>query len=143
MTFYLASLAAGLLFAIGLALSGMTLPVKVIGFLDLFGDWDPSLAFVMGGALVTFGVGYRLVLARRDRPLCGPAFEIPQATRITPRLIGGATLFGIGWGMAGYCPGPAIASVVTGSMPLLSFLGAMLAAMWLVKHVAPKESTHS
>ena len=143
MAFYLSALAAGLLFAAGLALSGMTLPSKVIGFLDVFVDWDPALAFVMGGALITFGIGYRLVLGRRTRPLFAQQFEIPHATEITPRLIGGATLFGIGWGMAGYCPGPAIASVVTGSIPLLSFLGAMLVSMWLVKRLAPKENKNS
>ncbi|HZY33614.1 MAG TPA: DUF6691 family protein, partial [Rhodanobacter sp.] len=99
--------AAGLLFGLGLSLGGMTQPAVVLGFLDIFGAWDPRLVFVMAGAVLTTAVGYRLVL-RRPRPLLAERFQWPTSRRIDVRLVGGAALFGIGWGIAGYCPGPAL-----------------------------------
>lgn len=100
--------AAGLVFGAGLALSGMTLPEKVLGFLDLGGQWDPSLLFVLGGAVGVAGVLFPLILRRRT-PLLATVFELPRATRIDRPLAIGAVLFGLGWGLSGYCPGPAIA----------------------------------
>lgn len=96
----LAAFGCGLLFAIGLAISGMTQTSKVLGFLDFFGSWDPSLMFVMGGAVLTYAVGYRLIL-RRSTPLLGPAFVLPDRSQITPSLVVGAAIFGIGWGLSG------------------------------------------
>ncbi len=124
----LAGLVAGILFGLGLGLAGMTDPAIVLGFLDVAGDWNPALAFVMGGALAVTFAGYRLVL-RRPRPLWAQRFHLPTATAIDARLLGGAALFGIGWGLAGWCPGPAIASLGGASGPLLAFLAAMLAGL--------------
>jgi uncharacterized membrane protein YedE/YeeE len=119
-------LAAGLLFAIGLGISGMTQPAKVSGFLDFFGHWDPSLAFVMGGAVGVYFVAYRLV-----RRLRGPGFAALPSMPIDARLVGGAALFGVGWGLSGFCPGPALASVGAGAHAALWFVPAMLAGMAL------------
>ncbi|WP_114394546.1 DUF6691 family protein [Oleisolibacter albus] len=128
----ISSLLAGLLFGAGLALSGMIDPAKVLGFLDVAGDWDPSLAFVMGGALAVTLLGYRLVL-RRPHPLFDAAFHLPSRRDIDARLLGGAALFGIGWGLAGYCPGPALASLGFGGRGVLTFVLAMLAGMALFR----------
>ena len=119
---------AGMLFAVGLALSGMTQPQKVIGFLDVTGDWDPDLAFVMGGALLTYAPAFRWV-TRRKSPVFASLFRIPTRRDITPSLVVGASLFGIGWGLSGLCPGPALASITTGAPMILVFLGAMIAGM--------------
>lgn len=126
----LGAFAAGLLFGIGLIASQMVNPAKVIAFLDLFGAWDPSLAFVMGGALVTTLIGYRFVL-KRERPFIAEKFDLPTKTDLDPRLIGGAGLFGIGWGMAGYCPGPAIAALPFMYMETFVFVGAMVVGMMI------------
>lgn len=134
----LAALACGLLFGIGLIVSGMTNPAKVIGFLDLFGDWDPSLALVMGGALVVTGVGYRLVW-RADRPWAGPRFQVPGNRRIDARLAIGAVLFGIGWGLAGLCPGPAITSLAAGESVVYAFFASMVIGMGLFRGYASIE----
>ncbi|MGU3537545.1 DUF6691 family protein [Methylobacterium sp. A54F] len=124
----LAALAAGLLFGIGLALSGMLDPARVRGFLDVAGAWDPSLAFVLGGAVTVSGLGY--ALARRSaRPVLAARFDLPARTRIDRPLLLGAALFGVGWGLSGLCPGPAVAALSTGSTPVLVFAGAMLAGM--------------
>ncbi len=120
--------AAGLLFGLGLIASEMVNPAKVIGFLDLFGAWDPSLAFVMGGALVTTFIGYSFVL-KRERPINAPKFDLPTKTDLDARLIGGASLFGIGWGMAGYCPGPAIAALPFMYTETFIFVAAMVVGM--------------
>jgi uncharacterized membrane protein YedE/YeeE len=118
----------GLIFAVGLGISGMTHPSKVLAFLDFTGDWDPSLALVMGsGVLVNF-VFFRLA-KRRGAPLLAPAFSLPTKTRIDASLVGGAALFGVGWGLGGFCPGPALVSVVTGATPVVAFVVAMLVSM--------------
>ena len=128
--------AAGLLFGLGLSLGGMTQPAVVLGFLDIFGAWDPRLVFVMAGAVLTTAVGYRLVL-RRPRPLLAERFQWPMSRRIDARLIGGAALFGIGWGIAGYCPGPALASLGAGAPALLVLVACMLACWWLAARLLP------
>ena len=128
----------GLLFALGLGISGMTNPTKVIGFLDIAGDWDPSLIFVMGGAVGINLILYRLTL-RRNRPLLEEAFVIPSHRRINARLVGGAALFGAGWGLSGYCPGPALVAAVTGWPSVLAFVAAMLAGMLLFQRIPGEE----
>ena len=122
------ALVVGLLFGIGLIVAGMTDPSKVIGFLDLAGQWDPSLAFVMGGAIAVGLVTFAFA-ARRDRSLLGGAMRLPTATRIDRRLVFGGLGFGAGWGLAGYCPGPALASLASGGVKPLIFGAAMLAGM--------------
>ncbi|PPB80910.1 hypothetical protein LV82_01643 [Albidovulum inexpectatum] len=113
----------GLIFGIGIAISGMINPAKVLNFFDIAGSWDPSLIFVMGGALVVTGIGYRLVW-RRGRPLFADRFDIPNSKVIDARLIGGAALFGVGWGIAGFCPGAAIPALGTGRWEVALFLAA-------------------
>lgn len=124
----LAALAAGLLFGAGLALSGMTDPAVVLGFLDIAGAWNPTLAFVMGGALAVTFLGYRLVLPR-GRALLEPKLALPTARAVDMPLIGGAALFGVGWGLAGYCPGPALASLAAAQPGTIVFVAAMLVGM--------------
>lgn len=121
-------LLAGLLFGAGLALGGMTQPGKVVGFLDLAGSWDPSLAFVMGGALLVTVPMFALA-RRRTQPLFDNRFHLPTRKDIDTRLVTGAALFGIGWGLAGYCPGPALASLSAAQMPAAMFCVAMIAGM--------------
>ena len=118
------SLFCGILFALGLGLSGMMQPAKVVAFLDVAGAWDPSLAFVMVGAIGVYLPLYRLVL-RRSTPVVTDTFQIPTVSAIDTRLVGGAALFGLGWGAAGFCPGPAIASLSSGAVPVLAFVAAM------------------
>jgi uncharacterized protein len=122
------ALVSGALFGAGLAISGMTRPQKVIGFLDPFGAWDPSLAFVMMGAIGVHLLAYRLI-RRRSSPLLAQSFLIPTRRDIDLRLIAGAGLFGIGWGLGGYCPGPAITSLTSGAAGVAVFVAAMLAGM--------------
>ena len=126
----LVALLAGIIFGAGLFIGGMTDPGKVIGFLDLAGRWDPSLAFVMGAALCVTLPTFQL-LKGRSRPLLEERFFLPTKTDLDPRLLIGAALFGIGWGIAGLCPGPAIANLSTGSLQILGFVLAMIAGMWL------------
>lgn len=126
----LMAFAVGLVFGIGLILAGMTDPAKVQGFLDLAGPWDPSLAFVMGGA-ITVGLLIFPLAAKRERALLGGIMRLPTAARIDRRLILGGLAFGAGWGLAGFCPGPALASLATGRSEVLLFSGAMLAGMGL------------
>ena len=126
------ALFAGLLFGLGLALSGMTLPAKVVGFLDVTGEWDPSLAFVMGGALLVFAPTYFFLKRRLDKPVLAAKFDLPTKTQITPRLAIGAAIFGAGWGLAGFCPGTAITSLPSGSVSVLTlvagvFVGILIA----------------
>ncbi|KAF0675622.1 YeeE/YedE family protein [Roseivivax marinus] len=122
--------AAGLVFGIGLIISGMTDPAKVLNFLDILGPWDPSLAFVMGGASVTAFIGYRLIW-RRERPVMGSQFDLPDSTAIDAPLLTGAAIFGMGWGLGGFCPGPAWTSLLIGSSGILIFLPAMLVGIVL------------
>ena len=126
----LSALFAGLIFGIGLIISGMTNPAKVIGFLDISGNWDPSLAFVMGGAILVGLVAFRFA-AGRARAILGGVMQIPSARDIDGRLVVGSITFGIGWGLAGYCPGPAVASVIFGGSKPLVFVVAMLTGMAL------------
>lgn len=123
-------LASGTLFGAGLALGGMTDPARVRGFLDLFGDWDPTLAFVMGGAVIVMAIAWRFQKGMA-RPAFAEAFALPDRTDLTPRLIGGSALFGIGWGVAGLCPGPGVTALVIEPMAAATFVVAMLAGMWL------------
>ena len=124
--------ASGFLFGMGLTVSGMTDPQRVRGFLDLFGNWDPTLAFVMGGAVLVMAVAWR-IQARMTKPVFGDKFALPDRTDLDPRLIAGAALFGIGWGIAGLCPGPALASLVLSPVHAIPFVAAMLAGMLLQK----------
>lgn len=130
------ALLAGLLFGAGLVVSQMVDPTKVQNFLDFAGiaggTWDPSLAFVMGGALAVTAPGYWLIL-RRKAPLAAPSFQVPTRKDIDTKLLAGSAIFGIGWGLAGYCPGPAIASLVFGRLETVVFVGAMLAGMGLFR----------
>lgn len=130
----IAAVAAGLLFGIGLALSGMTRPSKVIGFLDVTGDWDPSLMGVMGGAIAVYAVVAALV-TRRPAPLAAERFALPTRRDIDPRLVAGAAIFGVGWGLAGYCPGPGVTSLVSGSLPAVVFVVAMLGALAVTSRI--------
>ena len=123
-----ASLISGLVFGIGLIVAGMTDPSKVIGFLDLAGAWDPSLAFVMGGAIAVGMIAFRFA-SRRERSLLGDVMRLPSAKHIDRRLVLGGMAFGAGWGLAGYCPGPALASLASGGSKPLIFVGAMIAGM--------------
>ena len=125
------SLIAGTLFGAGLALGGMTDPARVRGFLDVFGAWDPTLAFVMGGAVLVMALAWQLV-GRMKAPLYGSSFHLPSTQDLDPRLIGGAVLFGIGWGIAGLCPGPGFAALVIDPSAAAIFVLAMLAGMGLV-----------
>ena len=132
----LAGYLAGLLFGLGLAISGMTDPARVIGFLDVAGAWDPTLIFVLGGAVITTFIGYRLAW-RRQSPVLDARFQLPTRRDLDGRLLGGAALFGIGWGLTGYCPGPAVASLPGLSWPLALFLVAMVAGWWLARRFSP------
>ena len=132
------ALLAGALFAVGLVLSGMTQPAKIIGFLNVaglvdparFGSWDPSLAFVMGGALLVTLVAFAVTPRPGRKPWLAESFQLPTRKDIDARLLAGAALFGIGWGLAGYCPGPALASVLTGGLDALVFVAALAVGMW-------------
>jgi uncharacterized protein len=130
----LVALVSGTIFGAGLALGGMTNPARVRGFLDLFGDWDPTLAFVMGGAVVVMAIAW-IVQKSMRRPLFAEAFALPNRSDLTPRLIGGSALFGIGWGIAGLCPGPGFAALAIDAPSAAIFIAAMLAGMLLVRLV--------
>lgn len=124
----------GLLFGFGLIVSGMSNPAKVLNFLDVLGHWDPSLAFVMGGAVVTTLVGYPLITKHRNKPVLAPRFELPTRQDIDRPLIMGAVLFGLGWGIGGYCPGPAWASLSAFVPGSLVFIVCMLGGMWVASN---------
>jgi len=131
-----AGLVSGLLFGAGLALGGMTNPNKVLNFLDLTHGWDPSLALVMAAAIPVSAVAFWLA-RRRSRPLFDLEFVLPSKTKLEPPLLIGSALFGVGWGLGGYCPGPAVASLSHPSAPLFMFLVAMLVGLVLAPLVAP------
>lgn len=131
----LPGLIVGLLFGAGLALSDMINPARVIAFLDLAGAWDPTLAFVMGGALLPSALGY-VIVRNMARPLMAEDFCIPQNRTLDRNLLAGAALFGAGWGLAGLCPGPALAGLVFGAWQVWLFTGAMLAGMLLHRFAA-------
>ncbi|HEX5848342.1 MAG TPA: YeeE/YedE family protein [Rubrobacter sp.] len=133
-----AGLGCGIIFGLGLAISGMMNPARVIGFLDVAGDWDPTLAFVMGGALLVAAPAYRLILGR-GRPILDDSFSLPKNTLLDRPLILGSALFGVGWGLVGFCPGPAVAAVVTGLPAVLGFLAAMLAGMALHAWISSRQ----
>lgn len=133
-----AALLCGVVFGVGLAVSGMIDPAKVIGFLDFAGAWDPTLAFVMGGALAVTIPAFHLVL-KRSRPVLADGFSLPAKSSLDGKLLGGAALFGVGWGLVGFCPGPAVAALApalfAGITPVFAFVGAMLAGMAFHKYV--------
>ncbi|MFD2249521.1 hypothetical protein FHS82_003674 [Pseudochelatococcus lubricantis] len=126
----LAALAAGLVFGTGIAVSGMINPAKVLNFFDFAGTWDPSLAFVMGGALAVTALGYRLVL-KRPRPLLDDGFHLPTNRKLDWPLLSGAALFGVGWGIAGFCPGGSIPALGLGEASAFIFVASMLAGIAL------------
>lgn len=133
----------GLIFGLGLLISGMSNPAKVLNFLDFAairtGTWDASLAFVMAGAIAVTYVGFTLVL-RRSQPLLAETFHLPGRADIDARIIAGPAIFGIGWGLAGFCPGPAFTALGFGTMPALVFVVAMFAGMWLARFMANRPS---
>ena len=116
----------GALFGVGLAIAGMTQPAKIVGFFDFFGSWDPSLAFVMLGAITVYTPVYRWAIRTWQRPIWAPAFSLPTREEIDGRLVLGSAIFGVGWGLGGYCPGPAFTSVGAGSQEAFMFGAAML-----------------
>ena len=128
---FLIALGTGLFFGWGLSLSGMTDPLTVQAFLDVAGAWNPARAFVMGGAVLVSLVGFQWLIKKRQAPVCDAVFHLPQNKAIDRRLLGGAALFGIGWGLAGFCPGPALSALTTGLTPVLLFIVAMIAGMLL------------
>ena len=121
----LAAFVVGVTFALGLGIGGMTQPARVLAFLDVAGAWDPTLAFVMLGAVTVYGVGFPLVM-RRARPLLGGTFAVPTRRDVDARLVGGALVFGVGWGLAGLCPGPALTALASGEPRALLFVAAMM-----------------
>lgn len=133
----LVAFVSGLVFAVGLAVAGMTQPQKVVGFLDVAGAWDPSLALVMGAGVLVFGAAHA-VTRRRAAPLFGGAFPPPPSPVIDARLLAGAVIFGVGWGLSGFCPGPAIVAVAAGAKPALVFVPAMAAGMIAFSVLTPK-----
>ena len=132
----LVALASGALFGLGLIVSDMVNPARVLGFLDIAGAWDPTLAFVMAGALIPMAIAWRIAAAR-PAPACGGAFPGRPAARLDPRLLGGAALFGAGWGLVGFCPGPALTALGTGNMTALFFTLAMLTGMMVRTIIFP------
>ena len=125
-------LASGTIFGAGLTIGGMTDPARVRGFLDLFGNWDPTLAFVMGGAVLVMALAWA-VQRRMLRPAFAEGFSLPDRNDLTPRLVGGSALFGVGWGIAGLCPGPGFAALAIAPVSAVIFVAAMLAGMLLVR----------
>lgn len=130
----------GLLFGAGLVVSDMVNPARVLAFLDVAGNWDPSLAFVMGGALIPSSIAY-MIKRRRSRPILDTKFHVPANRRIDTKLVSGAALFGLGWGLVGLCPGPAIAFLVTGRSESAVFAAAMLAGMFVHRIVSSRQET--
>jgi uncharacterized membrane protein YedE/YeeE len=132
----------GLIFGIGIAISGMMNPAKVLNFFDVAGTWDPSLAFVMGGALIVTALGYRFVL-KRPAPLLAPRFQLPTRRTLDLPLIGGSAVFGIGWGIAGFCPGAALPALGTGRGEVLIFVAALIAGIFAAKVIQSRTEKSS
>jgi uncharacterized protein len=124
---------SGLLFGAGVTISGMVNPMKVLNFMDMAGPWDPSLVLVMGAGLVVTLIGYQLTF-KRNAPLLAPSFKLPTLTKIDAQLLAGAALFGLGWGLSGFCPGPAVASLIFGKVESFMFVGAMAIGMIAAMH---------
>jgi uncharacterized membrane protein YedE/YeeE len=138
----LTSFASGFLFALGLGISGMTRPVKVIGFLDFFGAWDASLVFVMVGAIAVYFIAYR-ISAKMSSPILTSKFALPTRTDLSAKLLLGAAIFGAGWGLGGFCPGPALTSLASGALPVFIFVIAMVLGMYLHTWVTELGATKS
>ncbi len=138
----LTSFVSGIVFALGLGISGMTRPIKVIGFLDFFGAWDASLAFVMLSAIAVYAMAYRWCRTMPS-PLLAPDFALPKRSDLDAKLILGSMLFGAGWGLGGFCPGPALTSVAAGALPVIIFVAAMCAGMYLHSWVSSSGATTS
>jgi uncharacterized protein len=130
----LSTLLSGLLFGTGLTISGMVNPMKILNFLDISGPWDPTLIFVIGSGLVVTLLGYQIIF-KRNAPLFATSFRLPTSQDIDVKLLGGAALFGLGWGLTGFCPGPAIASVVFGKTESITFVIAMAAGMIVTRQI--------
>ncbi|MFK7869840.1 MAG: DUF6691 family protein [Roseobacter sp.] len=128
----IATYLVGVIFGVGISISGMANPSKVLNFFDVFGVWDPSLIFVMGGALVTTFIGYKMVFGRAA-PVFGRDFARPTSSSIDARLVGGSAVFGIGWGIAGFCPGGALPALGTGRWEVFAFIATLLAGIFLAK----------
>lgn len=131
----ISALGAGIIFGLGIAISGMGDPSKVLNFFDVFGTWDPSLIFVMGSALITAAVGYRLVFGRRAAPLFDTKFHLPTGNQIDAKLVGGSAIFGIGWGISGFCPGGAIPALGFAPWPTALFLASMGAGILIARQI--------
>ena len=129
----ISSAVIGAIFGIGIAISGMANPAKVLNFFDVFGAWDPSLAFVMGGALITTAIGYRVIFRRQNKPVYAEMFHVPAHADIDRRLVFGSAGFGVGWGIAGFCPGGAIPALGLGYSETFIFIGAMIAGIVLAR----------
>lgn len=128
------ALISGLVFGFGLIISGMSDPAKVLNFLDIVGSWDPSLAFVMGGAILVTAPGFVLLLRSRSHPYFDTKFRIPDREDLDAKLLSGAAIFGIGWGLGGFCPGPALTALPIAATGTLIFVPFMLAGMWAARH---------
>ncbi|MBR9870924.1 MAG: YeeE/YedE family protein [Gammaproteobacteria bacterium] len=139
MKYNLTSLIAGLIFGLGLLVSGLANPAKVLGFLDLAGLWDPSLALVMGGAILVGLVAFT-VAKKRTLSLLGFNMKLPTSTKIDKRLVGGSLMFGVGWGVAGFCPGPALVAVGAGEIKGIVFVASMVAGMMLFELIERKRA---
>ena len=124
----------GVVFGVGISISGMANPAKVLNFFDVAGTWDPSLAFVMGGALIVTFLGYRFVL-RNPAPMMSPSFQMPTRRDLDLPLIGGSAFFGIGWGISGFCPGGALPAIGTGNIDVLIFVGALIGGIFAAKAI--------
>lgn len=139
----LVQFAIGLLFGLGLVVAGMSDPAKVLNFLDIAaigsGGWDASLAFVMAGAIAVTFTGFKLVL-RRGQPIFGERFHLPTSTDLDARILAGPAIFGLGWGLAGFCPGPALSAALTGGAPAWLFLAAMFAGMAGARFLASRQA---
>ncbi|MDZ7823858.1 MAG: DUF6691 family protein [Ahrensia sp.] len=136
----LSSLFIGLVFGLGISISGMANPAKVLNFFDVFGTWDPSLAFVMGGALITTAIGYRIVFGRQSKPIFENAFQVPNNKTIDARLLLGSAGFGVGWGIAGFCPGGAIPALGLGHSETLVFMGSMIVGILIARFLGTRRA---